>query len=169
MREDKNGYLRKMTFFPAFDKTDPDPSKNYGVSDVTLRFTLIKDNKAVELDLGTNWYLPHVFQRRMEYLQKEIILGEKQFLWETFSKEYPMEVCLYDCTHTHQEDDDWIEFDLGKPYITYLKEEFESYKITCYFWLPYKEKDVWEIFITKGEECLWQELEKIYREYLQEK
>ena len=53
-------FEKEIVFYPAYDKRDPDPSKNYGISGVTLRFHLKKDNKAVQFVLYTGWHLPHV-------------------------------------------------------------------------------------------------------------
>jgi hypothetical protein len=43
---------------PAFDKRDPDPNKNYGIGAAQVRFVLIGPDGAVQLLVGTNWYLP---------------------------------------------------------------------------------------------------------------
>ncbi len=61
---------RRITFEPAFDRRDPDPSKNYGIHGVTLRFLLIGDAGAVQFVLYTGWYLPHVqeeFEKRGDF------------------------------------------------------------------------------------------------------
>jgi hypothetical protein len=53
--------LRKQVdFSPAFDRRDPNPSKNYGIHGVDMRMYLIGDSGAVQFVLFTNWYLPHV-------------------------------------------------------------------------------------------------------------
>jgi hypothetical protein len=163
MKEEKNGFIRKIIFYPAWDRTDPDPSKNYGISDVEIRFVLIKDDKAVELQVGSNWHLPHVFQRRVDYMKKAILFGKEQFLWDTEAKEFLFEVCLYDTKHEKIEEDDWHEFKIENSEI-YLPYEFNS-PVVYYFWLPNKEKAVWPKFVTEGEETLWIELEKIYTKY----
>ena len=53
-------FTKEVVFYPAFDKRDPDPSKNYGIHGVELRFILKKGNKAVQFVVYTNWQLPHV-------------------------------------------------------------------------------------------------------------
>ena len=45
---------------PAFDKRDPDPSKNYGIHGVELKFALVGEKGATQFLVYTNWQLPHV-------------------------------------------------------------------------------------------------------------
>lgn len=51
---------RTITFGAAWDKRDPNPSKNYGVHGVDLRFVLKGAKGAVQFVLYTGWMLPHV-------------------------------------------------------------------------------------------------------------
>ena len=51
---------REVIFEPAFDKRDPNPSKNYGIRGVTIRFLLRGDGRLVQLVLDSGWYLSHV-------------------------------------------------------------------------------------------------------------
>lgn len=51
---------RIIKFAPAYDKRDPDPSKDYGIHGVTLTFVLKGAEGAVDFVLYTNWMLPHV-------------------------------------------------------------------------------------------------------------
>lgn len=44
----------------AFDRRDPDPSKNYGVHAMTLRFVLKGNEGAVQFVVYTPMHLPHV-------------------------------------------------------------------------------------------------------------
>jgi len=45
---------------PAYDKRNPDPSKNYGIHGVNLKFVLKGELGAVQFLIFTNWQLPHV-------------------------------------------------------------------------------------------------------------
>ena len=49
-----------INFIPAFDKRNPNPSKNYGIHGVDIRFILKGDKGATQFVLYTNMYLPHV-------------------------------------------------------------------------------------------------------------
>lgn len=51
---------REVKFFPAFDKRNPSPSKNYGIHGVDLRMYVIGERGAVQFVLYTQWMLPHV-------------------------------------------------------------------------------------------------------------
>ena len=51
---------RKIVFRPAFDRRDPDPSKNYGIHGMEIQFQLIGDGEGITYTIFTNWMLPHV-------------------------------------------------------------------------------------------------------------
>lgn len=51
---------RIVTMSPAFDKRDPNPSKDYGVHGVDIRMVLKGELGAMQFLLYTNWHLPHV-------------------------------------------------------------------------------------------------------------
>ena len=52
-----------ITFSPAWDQSDPDPSKNHGLHGVDLRFVLKGETGATQFLLYTNWHLPHIRER----------------------------------------------------------------------------------------------------------
>jgi len=173
MIENKNGFTRIIHFEPAWDKCDPDPSKDYGISDVRMFFCLFKEDKGVELSINTNWHLPHVFNRRMDSIKHDIFFGEKDYLWNHMSKEFLQEICLWDLNHKECQYDGWIEFDsLNDGELIRLHEFWPDAVKVYYYWLSEFEDNVcidpknlvWDIFINHGEESLWQELEKIYNE-----
>jgi hypothetical protein len=49
---------RIIKFTPAWNKTDPDPSKNYGIGAMSIWFYLKGDLAVVQFHLSTRWYLP---------------------------------------------------------------------------------------------------------------
>lgn len=53
-------FKHEVWFRPAYDKRDPDPSKNYGIHGVDCCFAVMKDGQGVTFSLFTNWMLPHV-------------------------------------------------------------------------------------------------------------
>jgi hypothetical protein len=53
-----------IKFEPAFDKRDPDPSKNYGIHGVELGFYLKGPHGTVQFKLFTNWHVPGVRKER---------------------------------------------------------------------------------------------------------
>jgi hypothetical protein len=53
---------RRIDFNPAFDKRNADPSKNYGIHGVEMRWYVIGEKGAVQFVVFTNWMLPHIEQ-----------------------------------------------------------------------------------------------------------
>jgi hypothetical protein len=162
MIEVKDGYTRVIEFSPAWDRSHPDPKKDYGISDVEMVFGLFRDDKGIEFSVSTNWHLPHVFNSRMLSLRQDIMDGKEAFLWSGRAKEFLMEVCLYDLNHVQREDDEWILFSKIRNGLKYLKQIWDTDHVH-YFWLPDLEHAVWDKFLTKGEEAMWKELTKIYK------
>ncbi len=62
-------FERIVEFEPAFDKRHPNPSQNYGIGSVRIRFVLKGDKGAVQVLMGTNLYLPETIK---EYKTKGI-------------------------------------------------------------------------------------------------
>ena len=57
-------FERKVSFAAAYDKTDPNPRKNYGVHGVHIDFTLKGAEGGITFGIATNWHLPHVQAKR---------------------------------------------------------------------------------------------------------
>jgi len=55
----------------AYDKRDPDPSKNYGIHGVTCRWLVIGPEGAIQFLLYTHWQLPHVEKEQDARLDSE--------------------------------------------------------------------------------------------------
>lgn len=53
-------FTRRVEFQAAFDKRHPNPSKNYGVGAVVLRFILIGERGAMQFVCSTGMYPKHV-------------------------------------------------------------------------------------------------------------
>jgi hypothetical protein len=49
-----------IKFRPAYDKRNPEPSKNYGVHCVDMLMVLKGSKGAISFTIFTGWYLPHV-------------------------------------------------------------------------------------------------------------
>jgi hypothetical protein len=60
LKETKGEFTRRLDINAAWDKRDPDPSKNCGVHGVEFRWYLIGQDGAVQFVLYTNWQLPDV-------------------------------------------------------------------------------------------------------------
>jgi hypothetical protein len=51
---------KTIHFRPAFDKRHPNPSKNYGIHGMEIKFVLKMEKAAIQFVIFTNWHLPHV-------------------------------------------------------------------------------------------------------------
>ncbi len=62
-----NQFEKIVEFGAAHDERHPNPSKNYGIGSVKIRFILKKGNKAVSFLFNTDWFLPETVK---EYREK---------------------------------------------------------------------------------------------------
>lgn len=53
-------WKRWVRFKPAYDKRDSDPNKNYGIHGVEIWFYLRGEKGGVSFHISTGWQLPHV-------------------------------------------------------------------------------------------------------------
>lgn len=51
--------IKKMEIEPAWDKRNPDPSKNYGINCAMLKMSITGDKGALEFQMFTGFHLPH--------------------------------------------------------------------------------------------------------------
>ena len=69
----------KLEFIPAFDKRDPDPTKNYGIHGMEMVWTYGEPQTGIVVfRLFTNWHLPHVAS---ELGKKEPELVGDEWYW----------------------------------------------------------------------------------------
>lgn len=54
---------RILKILPAWDRTDPNPNKNYGVHSAELRMYVVGSRGAIQFVLYTGWHLPHVQEK----------------------------------------------------------------------------------------------------------
>lgn len=58
--EREDVFRREITFSAAYDKRHPDPSKNYGLHGVNMRWLLIGPKGAIQFLVFTGWQLPGI-------------------------------------------------------------------------------------------------------------
>lgn len=150
-----------VKFLPAWDRTDPDPKKNYGISDVEIRFWVIGDKGIVEYQLGTGWHLPHVVDRRLEAMKHNVYIGKEDFLLRRWSSPaFSYDICYYSPVRVSEDDICWEEgvtivpVDWKPVFYGYRYEPEENGKYTTDY--------VYEKFLTDGEDFLWKYLEDYY-------
>lgn len=57
-------FTRKITVHPAWDRRNPDPSKNYGVHGVDITFTVARGGEGIEWRLYTGWMLADILDSK---------------------------------------------------------------------------------------------------------
>jgi hypothetical protein len=65
----KEKFKKTVVFYPAYDKRHSDPSKNYGIGGVSIKFILRGGKGAVQFNILTKWLLPQVeeeFKNRID-------------------------------------------------------------------------------------------------------
>jgi len=137
-------FKKWIEFYPAFDKRDPNPSKNYGIHGVELKFYLKKDNKAVQFVLFTNWQLPHVTKENSA----------------KFSEAYDIELFFTP-----------MPADLGyhSPYPMYegqtSYENCHLIKGACYYDGSGLAADrIYQVLLNEGSDGVWRELEEYWND-----
>lgn len=149
---------REILFKPAWDKTNPDPKKDYGVSCLTILFHVVGTKGVVEFELSTNWYQEHVMKRRLERLKQEVLLGEEDFLLRWATDPYPMDVCYFAFERVSEEDiyfeNGVLNLDEVRPYYYgYLFRDKNGNRATDF---------AYRKLVDEGDESLWQYLEEYY-------
>lgn len=142
---------KEITLQPAFDKRNADPSKNYGIHGVTLRFLYGDPKKGfVQFVLYTNWQLPHVTEE-LKGRVYEAINGDYHWM------ERPLPANLGYHSPTPQYDD---QSKMGKCDV--LEQGF------CYSdGSGLNAQRVYNTLLEKGSEGVWQELETYWKELFQ--
>lgn len=134
--------------FPAWDKRNSNPHKNYGINPADMIFVLKGELGAVDFCMNTGWHLPHV-KKELEVSQvKRIQDGDTQFPfllvegrgsslgWHSRIRNEDYEIERHDCEYTGG---------------------------TCYSDVSYSSGDeLFNILVQFGTESLWKRLEQEY-------
>ena len=138
---------RIIEFSPAFDKRHPDPSKNYGVQGVEIRFVLKGELGAVQFLLFTNWMLPHV---QVEH-DKRFLSEPDQLSIDCLYHPMPADLGYHSFTPTYEGQipiSDSCEYLNGKP---------------CYYdGSGLAAERVYQRLLREGSDGVWTELEDYY-------
>ncbi len=153
--EKKMKFERIIKFGMPFDKRNNNPKKNYGIRSMSIRFILKKGQKAVQIVMNTKLYLPEVID--------EFYLNNKDIFLKKFcdgnsimgSWKNPFE-CWDVGYHSNK------QFFKGQSAgdCDILKEKKCFYDGSS---LRGKEDKIAEQFLEKGEEFIWEYLEKYYK------
>jgi hypothetical protein len=168
---------REIEFEPGYDKRNPDPDKNYGIHGMNMRFLLKGKLGTVQLLIYTNWQVPSV-NKNIDQFEKV-----SRFLIEPMAADigYHSRIPQYEGQNPIVK----TRFKSSKPKKIKLGEEeieFPGIEIDREFTpepCPYLNNDpcfydgsslsakrYFEVFVEKGEEALWEELESYYNRAL---
>lgn len=139
-------FERIVEFTPAFDRRDPNPSRNYGIHGVELRMVLKGEHGAVQFVLYTNWMLPHVQEEMDNRTDRRLNNGhylchplpaDLGYHWH--APRWEDQSARHDCPYTD-----------GKP---------------CYYdGSGLQAERIYHILLAEGHEGVWRALEEYYRD-----
>lgn len=143
-----------IKFYPAFDKRNPDPHKNYGIHGVDLRMILKGDKGVVQFVLYTNWMLPHVTKEMDRRTLKEAREGTLSdiFLWYIYHPQpadlgYHSPIPTYDGQSVCSESCEYFDV---KP---------------CYYdGSGLNAEKIYEVLLKEGSDGVWRKLEEFYKD-----
>ena len=142
-----------IKFYPAFDKRNPDPHKNYGIHGVDLRMILKGNKGAVQFVLYTNWMLPHVTKEMDIRILKEARQGtlsdislQCAYHPQPADLGYHSPVPIYEGQNVCSESCEYLD---GKP---------------CYYdGSGLNAESIYEVLLKEGSDGVWRELEDFYK------
>ncbi len=141
MFEKTDKFTRKLEIVPAFDKRHTDPTKNYGIHGMELRFILIGEKGATQFVVYTGVQLPHV--------RKELLRTS----FDTFeASTRPMGADIgYHSPTPRYDGQDGME---NCPYLDGATCYYDGSGLQAHAFLP--------VFLEKGEDAVWEMLEERY-------
>ena len=152
---------RRIVFFPADDRSDPDPSKSYGVNCVDMRFLVEGAKGAVEFQLLTQWYLRHVMDRRLESIKRDVFAGKEDFLLKHFIEPYPTDVCYFSHERLSEDDSYWEK---GVEYVFGGAPCYYGYKFMDETEGRTAKEVAFDRLVVGGDDALFRYLEEYYTE-----
>lgn len=142
-----------IQFYPAFDKRNPNPSKDYGIHGVDLRMILKGEKGVVQFVLYTNWHLPHV----QEELYRKAV-GKDQFYLNTIFSPLPADLGYHSLAPTYEGQNvcsESCQYLDGRP---------------CYYdGSGLNAEKIYEVLLKEGSDGVWRELEEFYNDVFERK
>jgi len=143
---------RIIKFHPAYDKRDPDPSKNYGIHGVEIRFLLKGEHGAVQFLIYTDWQLPHIQRDKSAFPPLE-----KFGTLEPWGVDlgYHSDKPIRDYhKETRTSDDDWNTPSRECPYTTSGRCYYDGSGLNA--------ERLVAVLLSEGDSGIWRELEEYY-------
>lgn len=126
---------RTVEMSPAYDKRDPDPTKNYGIGCVLITFILKGERGAVQFKMGSGWFLPQNKNAHSDFYPSAWDKG-----YHSYIPRYDGQTTVTDSCHVLD----------GKP---------------CYYdGSTLNAEPLLEVLLREGSEGIWRELEEYYKE-----
>jgi len=145
-----------VEFIPAYDKTNPDPSKNYGIGSVNIRFVFKGDKGAVQFVIGTNWHLPHIqrqfFDKPFPYFQLQPMAYDLGYHSDKPIRDYQSDVPRKD----ENGEDEFTTPSRECPYTKSGRCFYDGSTLNA--------EPIVEVLLSEGHEGVWRELEKYYKD-----
>jgi hypothetical protein len=139
--------VREIKFRPAFDKRDPNPSKNYGIHGAEMAWYLRGPDGAVQFVVHLNWHLPQV-QREMDAKP----LHSYDALRYMFHKPNPADLGYHSKVPRYDGQEPLTE-----------KCEFTDNGPCYYDGSSLNAQEGFDILVAEGDEAAWQWMERYYR------
>ena len=130
---------KSIEWSPAYDKRDPDPSKNYGVHGIDLKFILKGPKGAAQFLVYTNWHLPSVREEWDAMVKAHLLqplpadVGYHAYVPQYEGQESLTESCRY--------------LEDGPCF-------YDGSGLSA--------QRVFDRFVTEGEDAVWEELQLVY-------
>lgn len=154
MKVIENDLEKIIQFDPAWDRRDPRPSKNYGVHGVEINFILRGPHGATSFRLFTHWMLPHVVREQVKkYTSRALDEGQAYYLLS------PMPADLG--FHSVEP----VEYATQMDYCTTIYDDSQEAKKGCWYdGSGLQAEQLFEEFVAKGEDVIWERLGQNYTE-----
>lgn len=144
-------FIRHTDFEPAWDRSDKDPSKNYGVHGVNLRMVLVGPEGAVQFLVYTQWMLPHVQRRTIARVTRRVGNSDMETELRCFFTPQPADLGYHSKKPMYE----------GQ---TPMDNQCEYTGGPCYYdGSGLQAHAVFRMLVEKGHEAVWQALEARYK------
>lgn len=138
-------FKKEIRFYPAWDKRDADPSKNYGIHGVEIGFYLTGERGVIQFKVSTNWHLPHV----QEEINQKPVNPEFPYL---FHEPLPSDIGYHSPIPQYE----------GQEAITDSCDFLNGRK--CYYdGSSLRAKDYFKVLCEGGDDALWEAMKEEYK------
>ena len=142
--------IKKIEFYPAYDKRHENPNKNYGIHGVNIKWLLIGEEVATQFLIFTNWNLKDVQDELVTKSLNRIRQGAGKFYIEMMLP-MPADVGYHSSFPTYEGQESFTsecEYLGGKP---------------CYYdGSGLQAEELYWQFVEHGEDAIWDWLQAEY-------